>query len=781
MNTEEQRRPPTPAILATAQRRALVCTGIGLYLLIATGIGIEDTGSASLRAAGVALLLGILLMADGILQLASARSLFAVLPPKIEQVIWAAAVMFQLLFTGKNPAIGWLIPFVQTAWPILALIVVSALALAALFAGANRRKRWLLSLKKFAVRAISGLAAPIRFITGRFLQALLQQAGKLHAAWDAHMPGFNQRSIRSISIRRFPMEAATALRRNLLRLSVLMGALALALIAAAAAGTEGRMRQPLVAMIGWAAAIGLVMWAGWKAAPRGSPTPRRVWLTAGGLFLLALLPRIVNLNSIPIELRGDEAVFGFVGIDYITGRIDNPFALQAFLHPGLFGFAQSWLIRLFGQTEVALRLLPALIGAVTVPAIYLMGRALFNERTGLFAGLFLAAFHYHIHYSRLGLNQSFDGLAFTAVLAALYVGWKQNRRSAFLLAGIGLGLAQYFYMTARALLLLIPLWVLLASIFDFQALKRSWSNLMWMLSAALVVYMPLTWIAIHNFQNYMGPVNTKIQDSASGQHTLASFSASLPYLIERVWQGLLAYTTTPPHNWYEPGTPLLRTIPAALFIIGIVILLNRWKDSRSQIIVLWLLAFGAVGGLSENTPSSQRYAAVAPALALVVGFSVNELRVLGKMRLPKARRVIEIGALILMALLVVDDARFYFADFTPRSVYMDLGGQRYYQIAKDLQHEPNGQQAFFFCAPERYNTVAALPFLTPQLHATSIDVDWNTDNPSILAGEPATFIFLDNHENDLLNIQSLYPGGELSSRYDPNGHPWYWIYRYRPR
>ncbi len=91
-----------------------------------------------------------------------------------------------------------------------------------------------------------------------------------------------------------------------------------------------------------------------------------------------------------------------------------------------------------------------------------MGRALFDEWTGVFAGLLLAGSHFHIHYSRLGLNQSFDGLAYTAVLAALYVGWKQNRRSAFLLAGLGLGLSQYFYMSARALLVLVLAWVLLA-------------------------------------------------------------------------------------------------------------------------------------------------------------------------------------------------------------------------------------------------------------------------------------------------------------------------------
>ncbi len=299
-----------------------------------------------------------------------------------------------------------------------------------------------------------------------------------------------------------------------------------------------------------------------------------------------------------------------------------------------------------------------------------------------------------------------------------------------------------------------------------------------MLGSALAVSMPIIWIAIHHFQDYIGPINGKLMDGISGHGSLMSLNMGLLKLADQAWQGMLVYTSTAPHNWYEPGVPILRTLQAGLFMIGIALLVVRWKESRVQMIFLWLLAFGAIGGLSENTPSSQRYPAVVPVLALVVGFGMNELATIGKKQLPWLGKWAAVILLVLAALLAADDARFYFQDYTPASVFRDFGGQRYYQIAKDLQNEPAGKQVFCFFAPYKSDTVAALPFLDPQIKATSIDASWEESGQTLAPGELATFVIYQEHKKDLADIQSLYPGGELLTRLDANGNPWYWIYRF---
>ena len=63
-----------------------------------------------------------------------------------------------------------------------------------------------------------------------------------------------------------------------------------------------------------------------------------------------------------------------------------------------------WLIgmavRCFGESEFSARLMPALAGTITVPALYLIGRRLFNERAGVIAGILLALSSFHICYSQ---------------------------------------------------------------------------------------------------------------------------------------------------------------------------------------------------------------------------------------------------------------------------------------------------------------------------------------------------------------------------------------------
>ena len=46
----------------------------------------------------------------------------------------------------------------------------------------------------------------------------------------------------------------------------------------------------------------------------------------------------------------------------------------------------GWAVRLWGESELAARLVPAVAGAVTVPVVYVMGARLFSRRAGVAAG-----------------------------------------------------------------------------------------------------------------------------------------------------------------------------------------------------------------------------------------------------------------------------------------------------------------------------------------------------------------------------------------------------------
>lgn len=55
---------------------------------------------------------------------------------------------------------------------------------------------------------------------------------------------------------------------------------------------------------------------------------------------------------------------------------------------------------IFGDTEFSLRLLSAVLGSISVIAIYWLGKLLFNKRAGIFAALILSVSVFHIQYSQ---------------------------------------------------------------------------------------------------------------------------------------------------------------------------------------------------------------------------------------------------------------------------------------------------------------------------------------------------------------------------------------------
>ena len=54
----------------------------------------------------------------------------------------------------------------------------------------------------------------------------------------------------------------------------------------------------------------------------------------------------------------------------------------------------------FGQTEFVIRSLSALFGIAAIPAVYRLGRRLFDVPTGLIAAALLATHSFHIRYSQ---------------------------------------------------------------------------------------------------------------------------------------------------------------------------------------------------------------------------------------------------------------------------------------------------------------------------------------------------------------------------------------------
>ncbi len=114
-------------------------------------------------------------------------------------------------------------------------------------------------------------------------------------------------------------------------------------------------------------------------------------LTLAGLGL-----RVVHLTR--FELFVDEAATWWFARLTAAGRLAEQMSLEPTppLYYGLVGV----LMRLFGESDLVMRLPSAVFGAAAIPAVFALGRELFSARVGWLAALLVAVHPLHVFYSR---------------------------------------------------------------------------------------------------------------------------------------------------------------------------------------------------------------------------------------------------------------------------------------------------------------------------------------------------------------------------------------------
>ena len=558
-----------------------------------------------------------------------------------------------------------------------------------------------------------------------------------------------------------------------------------------------RLLYPGLTILSWLAAIGLAV-AGSLGRPARERLSRPVLILFIVLVTFALAVRAVDNTHITATLTGDEGTTGLTAIAFRQGVANNIFSVGHRGFPLLYFFLQSLPIGLFGRTVAALRISSALVGALTVGAVFLAGNALFGRRTGLLAAIFLSAFHFHIHFSRIGLNNIWDGLSFTVVVGALWAGWRTGRRGYFVLAGISLGFAQYFYLTSRVLVVLVVAWLFIAMLFsalwDRPRIKTVLPGLTVMFLIAIVIVLPLGWHFARQPAEFKGSTNAQSVFGpwmeAATQNTGKS---EIRILFDQIKLGFRGYVSTPVKWFYRPNVPILRQVPAVIFVLGLFFLLLRPRDLRTYLLALWLIAFGLVGAFSESTPAAQRYVAAAPACALVAGFAVAQLAGLLARLWPRAKAGVGVAALLFVALLAADDLRFYFTEYAPNSYYKgkyDFEGftsavtmrlARYLRGYSGENFVPGDWQVMFYGPPNmRFYSTASMLYLVPSIKGVDVPLPWGEVNNPKPRTPNQIYVFLPHRQADLVAAQDALPGGRLVTELDDKGNLLYTLYQVPP-
>lgn len=216
-------------------------------------------------------------------------------------------------------------------------------------------------------------------------------------------------------------------------------------------------RFTVIGAAAWGGALlcaGLAVWP-----PRKEPPAAR---QRGGLLLtwptLALLGsmalgaffRLHRIHTIPLEMGCDLPLIQG-NIAQILGG-EYPIFFTA--HPGregLFFYLAAPIAALVGLSHVSIKVASALMGVLTLPVVYWLGRELADRWTGALAALLLAISHWHIILTRVGYRAALlpplVGLAWLFLLRGLKRGGSHN----YALCGLWVGLALQTYNAAMAM------------------------------------------------------------------------------------------------------------------------------------------------------------------------------------------------------------------------------------------------------------------------------------------------------------------------------------------
>ena len=408
---------------------------------------------------------------------------------------------------------------------------------------------------------------------------------------------------------------AAGLRVTPVQMVWLLLALPYAWLTRQAAGNGLLAHSATVAIIAWLVAIGLAV-AGSVDRTRQEGATQAAgdestgrwhldrWDVAISLiiFALALGLRAWQMSQFPSTYSGDEGSSGLFAVELLDGKANNLFSLGWFSFPALYFTVQSAAITLVGQTVEAVRLTSAVAGALTVVAIYWLGRAMFDRTTAVLAALYLAASHYHVHMSRIALNNVWDGLFGTLAILGLWYGWKTGRRAGFILCGLALGLGQYFYVSIRPLPILFLLWAAAALVAQRAQFRERFHGLVLAALIALVVFLPLALYFVDHPDEFQAPMNrVTILGSSPEAEIARGGRPTAEIVLDNAVNGLLGFTHEPLRLLYNPGSPLLLAGAALLFLLGILWALLNF-DLRYLLLFLPLLAVVASNAVSQDAP-----------------------------------------------------------------------------------------------------------------------------------------------------------------------------------
>ncbi|MDE3088593.1 MAG: glycosyltransferase family 39 protein, partial [Chloroflexota bacterium] len=337
---------------------------------------------------------------------------------------------------------------------------------------------------------------------------------------------------------------------------------------------------------------------------------RAAMAAAVAIVLAAWAMRVLALDTLPPGIDRDTATNGVYAL-YVLHDGIRPLFYRVGAPEPLIIYAQALAVALLGVSVFALRIVTAIIGTLTVAALFMVARAFKSDwRVAVLAAFGLAISVEHAHLSRLGLRAIFIPLAELLLLYFFWRGLRGGRLRDFVVAGAVLGASYYTYLSAIFLALLPAAFVLHQLLFNRAAVLARRRGMLVTAMVGLVVAAPLVAFEIiyPEAAFFRASQVTLLQNPAVQQvgvlGALALKLVSQAKMFGIEWQGQ-----------YNPlSQPLLDPFWFACFLIGLAICLRRFKriEYAWALLTIGIMLLPDVIGGNEVFPQELRVIGVIP-------------------------------------------------------------------------------------------------------------------------------------------------------------------------
>ena len=320
-----------------------------------------------------------------------------------------------------------------------------------------------------------------------------------------------------------------------------------------------------------------------------------------------------------------------------------------------------------GLTFLTLKIGTALIGLLTLPFVYLLGKELGGKRVGLFA-LILAGVGYWLNtISRIGLRFPLYPAFAAPVLFFLMRGLRTQKRNDFILAGLFLGLGLHGYSPFRFMPFVVVAAVALYLLHRPAQGRRKQVLMMAaiVVVASFLVFLPLFRYAVDrpDMVSYRSltrltgdeqPFPTQDWCPVQGNNT----ATGVCIFASNTFKVMLMFFWDNGSIWVHsiPGRPALDIAAAVLFGFGYVLVFvrylreRRWQDIFLLLAVPLLLMPSILSlAFPDENPSLNRTGAAGIVVFVIAGMALDGLYVALRGANPRGlRRAIPVAAVILL-------------------------------------------------------------------------------------------------------------------------------------